>query len=242
MMTTTLYYHCPKQSRHKFLPSLRFHIPLRELYDEEGRTMSQNYTNCLQIILLLSDYPFHSLHCKLQGQDRMSCPRYSHRSSLSFLPPFQEFFIPQSFRWIGLKTDLCKNCLIPRESTSSWHPAWLLLKLRVILGIIAKVFSSFIWWLIWMMVQPFFIGVTIAQTIHRWGSWCWWSDGGEPLLQFSWPVHSSMAMFKNEFTLALPKIKHISTNLASDLQTPGAWPSTTTAKARKATKKRALTM
>ena len=92
------------------------------------------------------------------------------------------------------------------------------------------------------MVRPFFIGVTIAQTIRRWGSWCWWSDGGEPLLQFSWPVHSSMAMFKNEFTLALPKINHISTNLASDFQTPGAWPSTTTAKARKATKKRALMM
>ena len=62
------------------------------------------------------------------------------------------------------------------------------------------------------------------------------------MLQFSWPVHSSMAMFKNEFTLALPKINHISTNLASDFQTPGAWPSTTTAKARKATKKKALTM
>ena len=64
------------------------------------------------------------------------------------------------------------------------------------------------------------------------------------MLQFSWPVHSSMAMFKNEFTLALPKINHISTKLASDLQiwTPGAWPSTTTAKARKATKKKALTM
>ena len=122
-MTTTLYYHCPKQSRHKFLPSLRFHIPLRDLYDDEGKTMNQNYTNCLQIILLLSDYPFHSLRCKLQGRDRMSCPRYSHRSSLSFLPPFQELFIPQSPRWIGLKTDLCKNCLIPRESTSSWHPA-----------------------------------------------------------------------------------------------------------------------
>ena len=242
MMTTTFYYHCPKQSRHKFLPSLRFHIPLRDLYDDEGKTMNQNYTNCLPILLLISDYPFHSLHCKLQGQDRMSCPRYSHRSSLSFLPPFQEWFIPQSSRWIEIKTDLCKNCLIPRESTSSWHPAWLLLKLRVILGIIVTVCSFFLIHLIWMMVQPFFIGLTIAQTIRRRGSWCWWSDGGEPLLQFSWPVHSSMAMFKNEFTLALPKIKHISTNLASDLQTPGAWPSTTTAKARKATKKRALTM
>ena len=61
-------------------------------------------------------------------------------------------------------------------------------------------------------------------------------------MQFSWPVHSSMAMFKNEFTLALPEINHISANFASDLQTPGAWPSTTTAKARKATKKRALMM
>ena len=233
MMTTTLYYHCPKQSRHKFLPSLRFHIPLRELYDEEGRTMNQNYTNCLQIILLLSDYPFHSLHCKLQGQDRMSCPRYSHRSSLSFLPPFQEFFLPQScvrISWylvnpppVGIQRDFCWNCI-------------------VILGIIVTVCSFFLIHLIWMMVQPFFIGLTIAQTIRRRGSWCWWSDGGEPLLQFSWPVHSSMAMFKNEFTLALPKINHISTNLASDLQTPGAWPSTTTAKARKATKKRALTM
>ena len=106
--------------------------------------MNQNYTNCLQIILLLSDYPFHSLHCKLQGRDRMSCPRYSHRSSLSFLPPFQEWFIPQSSRWIGIKTDLCKNCLIPRESTSSWHPAWLLLKLQVILGIIVTVCSFFL--------------------------------------------------------------------------------------------------
>ena len=229
MMTTTLYYHCPKQSRHKFLPSLRFHIPLRELYDDEGKTMSQNYTNCLQIILLLSDYPFHSLRCKLQGRDRMSCPRYSHRSSLSFLPPFQELFIPQSPRWIGLKTDLCENCLIPRESTSSWHPAWLLLKLQVILGISVTVCSFF---LIHLMVEQW----------RRWGSWCWWGDGVEPLLQFSWPVHSSMAMFKNEFTLALPEINLISTNLASDLQTPGAWPSTTTAKARKATKKRALTM
>ena len=60
------------------------------------------------------------------------------------------------------------------------------------------------------------------------------------MLQFSWPVHSSMAMFKNEFTFALPEINHISTNLASDFQTPGAWPSTTAAKARKAAKKRAL--
>ena len=102
------------------------------------------YTNCRQIILLLSDYPFHSLHCKLQGQDRMSCPRYSHRSSLSFLPPFQEFFIPQSSRWIGIKTDLYKNCLIPRVSTSSWHPAWLLLKLQAILGIIVILCSFFL--------------------------------------------------------------------------------------------------
>ena len=84
------------------------------------------------------------MHCKLQGRDRMSCPRCSHRSSLSFLPPFQEWFIPQLSRWIGIKTDLCKNCLIPRESTSSWHPAWLLLKLQVILGIIVTVCSFFL--------------------------------------------------------------------------------------------------